>query len=108
MWCHFSQVYQWTKRWKSSGEDITLSTGTPFPKMMSFAVLDKCLKGMYFPYKGEYYLQIWVCHITSAMGLPVSSIMCNIYMEDFKQRALAEANDPLAGAKDMSLIRIQF
>ena len=28
------------------------------------------------------------------MGSPVSPIVCNIYMEDFKQRALAEASDP--------------
>ena len=28
------------------------------------------------------------------MDSPVSPIVCNIYMEDFEQRALAEANDP--------------
>ena len=28
------------------------------------------------------------------MGWPVSPIVCNIYMEDFEQRALAEASDP--------------
>ena len=41
-------------------------------------------------YKGEYYLQI---HET-AMGSPVSPIVCNIYFKDFEQRALAEATDP--------------
>ena len=28
------------------------------------------------------------------MGSPVSPIVCSIYMEDFKQRVLAEATDP--------------
>ena len=28
------------------------------------------------------------------MGSPVSPIVCNIYMKDFEQRALAEASDP--------------
>ena len=44
---------------------------------------------MYFLYKHEYYLQI---HGT-IVGSPVLLIVSNIYMEDFEQRALAEANN---------------
>ena len=71
-------------------EDVTLSNRTPLSPDDVIAVLDKCLKGTYFLYIGEYYLQIH----GAAMGSPVSPIVCNIYMEDFEQRALAEANDP--------------
>ena len=71
-------------------EDVTLSNRTPLSPDDVIAVLDKCLKGTYFLYNGEYYLQIH----GAAMGSPVSPIVCNIYMEDFEQRALAEANDP--------------
>ena len=44
-------------------------------------VMDKCLKGTYFLYNGEYYLLIYGAAI---MGSP--PIVCEIYMEDFKQR----------------------
>ena len=54
------------------------------------AVLEKCLKGTYFLYKGEYYLQIH----GATTGSPVSPIVCNICMEDFEQIALAQASDP--------------
>ena len=71
-------------------EDVTLSNRTPLSPDDIIAVLEKCLKGTYFLYKGEYYLQIH----GAAMGSPVSPIVCNIYMEDFEQRALAKASDP--------------
>ena len=71
-------------------DDITLPNRTPLSPDDVIAVLDKCLKGTYFLYKGEYYLQIH----GAAMGSPVSPIVCNIYMEDFEQRALTEATDP--------------
>ena len=46
-------------------------------------VLSLCLKCTYFLFKGEYYLQIH--------GVPVSLIVCNLYMEYFQQWALAMA-----------------
>ena len=70
-------------------DDITLPNRTPLSPYDVIAVLDKCLKGTYFLYKGEYYLQI----NGAAMGSPVLPVRCNIYMEDFEQRALGEAND---------------
>ena len=71
-------------------DDITLPNRTPLSPDDVTAVLDKCLKGMYFLFKGDYHLQIH----GAAMCSPVSPIVCNIYMEDFEQRALAEATDP--------------
>ena len=71
-------------------DDITLLKRTPLSPDDVIAVLDKCLKETYFLFKGEYYLQIH----GAAMGLPVSPIVCNIYMEDFEQRALAKATYP--------------
>ena len=71
-------------------DDITLPNRTPLSPDDVIAVLDKCLKGTYFLYKGEYYLQIH----GAAMGSPVSPIVCDFYMEDFEQRALPEATDP--------------
>ena len=76
--------------WRKLQENITLSNRTPLSPDDVIAVLDKCLKGTNFLYDGEYYLQIH----GAAMGSPVSPIVCNIHMEDFEQRALAEANDP--------------
>ena len=71
-------------------EDVTLSNRTPLSPDDIIAMLEKCLKGTYFLYKGEYYLQIH----GAAMGSPVFPIVSNIYMEEFEQRALAEASDP--------------
>ena len=47
------------------------------------------LKCTYFLYQGEYYLQI---HGT-AMGSPVSPIVCKLYMEYFEQKALSTAEE---------------
>ena len=57
-------------------DDITLPNRTPLCPDDVIAVLDKCLKGMYFLYEGEYYLQIH----GATMGSSVSPIVCNIYI----------------------------
>ena len=44
----------------------------------------------YFLHKGQYYLQVH----GAAMGSPVSPIVCNLYMENFEQMALAKAVNP--------------
>ena len=41
-------------------------------------------------FQGEYYLQIH----RVALGPPVSLIVCNLYIEYFKQRALAKVQHP--------------
>ena len=66
-------------------DDTTLLNRTRLTLEDVIAVLEKYLKGTHFLYKGEYYLQI---HL-AAMGSPISLIVCNIYMENFEQRAIA-------------------
>jgi hypothetical protein len=71
-------------------EDLTLSDRTPLAPDDIVKLLGLCLKCTYFLFQGEYYLQIH----GAAMGSPVSPIVCNLYMEYFEQRALAEAKHP--------------
>ena len=49
-----------------------------------------CVSSTYFQYDGEFYKEIHGC----AMGSPVSPIICNLYIEDFEQKALASATHP--------------
>ena len=71
-------------------EDVTLVKRTPLSPDDIVQLLDQCLKCTYFLYKGQYYLQVH----GAAMGSPVSPIVCNIYMEDFEQKALSGAEHP--------------
>ena len=71
-------------------DDVTLAKRTPLSPDDIVMMLEQCLKCTYFLYKGEYYLQIH----GAAMGSPVSPIVCNIYMEEFEQKALAGADNP--------------
>ena len=61
-------------------EDTSLAERTPHSPDDVVKVLEKCLKGTYFLYNGDFYLQIH----GAAMGSPVSPIVCNICMEDFE------------------------
>lgn len=69
-------------------EDETLADRTALSPDDIITLLDRCLKCTYFLFQDKYYLQIH----GAAMGSPVSLIVCNLYMEDFEQRALATAN----------------
>ena len=53
-------------------------------------LLDFCLRNTYFIFQGVFYQQIK----GAAMGLPVSPIVANIFMEAFEARALATAVHP--------------
>ena len=75
---------------KQLEEDTTLSDRTPLAPEDITNLLELCLKCTYFQFEGEFYLQIH----GAAMGSPVSPIVCNLYMGDFEQRALATAEHP--------------
>ena len=53
-------------------------------------LLDFCLRSTYFVFQGQYYEQL-EC---AAMGSPLSSIVVNIYMEQFETKALETAPYP--------------
>ena len=50
-------------------------------------LLEFCLKNTYFSFQGQFCEQIKGV----AMGSPVSSIVANLYMEYFEQKALSTA-----------------
>ena len=71
-------------------EDESLSKRTPLSPRDIITLLERCLKCTYFLYKGQYYLQVH----GAAMGSLVSPIVCNLYMENFEQIALEQAENP--------------
>ena len=70
--------------------DTTLSDRTSLTTDDIIMLLRLCLKCTYFVFQGDYYLQIH----GAAMGSPVSPIVCNLYMEDYEESALATAPYP--------------
>ena len=69
-------------------EDTTLKDKTPLsPENI---ILGLCLKCTYFVHDGVVYLQTH----GAAMGSPVSPNICNMYMEDFEQKAPGTAKHP--------------
>ena len=70
-------------------EDESLSNRTPLSPSDIIVLLEKCLNCTYFLHKGQFY-QVH----GAAMGSPVSPIVCNLYMENFEQIALAKAENP--------------
>ena len=53
-------------------------------------LLDFCLRNTYFLFQGKYYEQVhW-----AAMGLPISPIMANLFMEEFETKAINSATQP--------------
>ena len=71
-------------------EDENLNKRTPLSCNDIITLLEKCLNCTYFLHKDQYYLQVH----GAAMGSPVSPIVCNLYMENFEQMALAKAENP--------------
>ena len=68
-------------------KDGTLNERTPLSLDDIITLLEKCLNCTYFVYQGQYFHG-------AAMGSPVSPIVCNLYMEDLEQKALAQAENP--------------
>ena len=52
-------------------------------------LLKTCLEAMYFTFRGNFF------HLTDgvAMGSPVSSIVANLFMENYEENALKEAGE---------------
>ena len=53
-------------------------------------LLEFCLTTTYFKFRGQIYQQYHGC----AIGLPVSSIIANLYMENFEVKAITPASQP--------------
>ena len=70
--------------------DPTLAERTKISVNNIVSLLSFVLNTTYFVYDGVYYKQIH----GAAMGSPVSPIVCNLFMEDFEQRAIASALNP--------------
>ena len=54
------------------------------------SLLEFCLKTTYFQFQGSFYEQI----NGAAMGSPISSIVANLFMEDFEVKAIQTAKNP--------------
>ena len=60
-------------------------------------LLEFCLKNSYFSFQDQFYEQVKGV----AMGTPVSSIVVNLYIEYFEQKALSVASYPLSYGASM-------
>ena len=68
-------------------------TNISIPEIIT--LLKFCLKNTYFLFQGKYYKQVH----GSAMSSPISLPIANLFMEDFKVKALNSAPHPLSVAK---------
>ena len=75
-------------RYKLESDDM-LHERSPLSVQGIMALLEVCLKSTYFTFRGNFF------HLTEgiAMGSPVSSVLANLFMEDFEERAMAEAGN---------------
>ena len=69
-------------------KDLKLRTSMSIYHITS--LLEYCLKGTYFVFRGQYYEQL----DGAAMGSPLSPIIANLYMEEFETKALNTAPNP--------------
>ena len=71
-------------------KDPTLKEGTVMSVGDIVLLLEFCLKNAYFFFQGQFYEQVE----GAAMGSPVSSIVTNLYIKYFEQKALNTASHP--------------
>ena len=73
-------------------KDPTLKDRTVLTVNDIILLLEFCLKNTYFSFQDHFYKQV-EC---AAMGFPVSSIVANLYIEYFEQKALSTSLHPQA------------
>ena len=71
-------------------EDPKLQDRTPLSRERILELLSFCLNTTYFTYRGVIYKH----KHGAAMGLPVSPIIANLYMEGFEEMAIRTAPSP--------------
>ncbi|XP_068720437.1 uncharacterized protein [Montipora capricornis] len=70
--------------------DQSLPDRCPLDIAQLSVLLEMCLSSTYFTFQGEFYKQ----KKGAAMGSPISPVVANLYMEQFKSRALDTAPTP--------------
>ena len=76
------------KKQATTGKTLQSRTPLSIPKIMS--VLRFCPKRTFFTFQGKYYKQVK----GAAMGSPLRPVVANLFMEDFKTRALSSSPNP--------------
>ena len=71
-------------------EDTGLQNRTAMSIKHIMDLLEFCPRSTYFTYQGKYYEQVE----RAAMGSPISTIVANLYMENFELRALNTSPNP--------------
>ena len=76
-------------------QDPLLPQRTNMSIQQIVTLLEFCLKNTYFIFQGKYYEQVH----GAAMGFPISPLIANLFMEDFKVKVLSSASHPPPVAK---------
>ena len=72
-------------------QDSTLTQRTSMFILQITSLLEFCLTHTYFLFQGKYYEQVQ----GAAMGYPISSLIANIFIEDFEVKALMSIPHPM-------------
>ena len=81
-------------------EDKELHLRTSMTVNHISCLLEFCLKNTYFTFQGGFYKQIE----GASIGLPLSPIVANLFMEDLEIKAINTSPCPLLCGKDMLMI----
>lgn len=65
--------------------DTSLKNRTPLHVDTIMELVSVCVKNTYFQYGSEFYIQ----KEGMAMGSPLSPVLCNMYLEEFEEKAIA-------------------
>ena len=71
-------------------QDPLITQKTKMSIQQIFTPLQFCLKSTFFFFQAKYYEQVH----SAAMGFPISSLVANLFMEEFKVKALSSALHP--------------